>query len=126
MWEIVSTPLAPKAIGPYSQAVRSGQFLFLSGQIGLDPNTGTLKGTTIEEQTDQVLKNIDSILRAAGLSFPHLIKTTVFLTQLHEFSRFNQVYERYVTKPFPARSTIEVTKLPKDALVEIESIAFIS
>jgi 2-iminobutanoate/2-iminopropanoate deaminase len=121
----VSTPNAPKAIGPYSQAIACGGFLFLSGQIALDPATGTLKGAGVAEQTEQVMKNISAILVSRGLGLDHLIKTTVYLKSMGDFGIFNETYERFLKAPFPARATIEVSKLPKDALIEIEAVAYL-
>ncbi len=119
----VSTPKAPKAIGPYSQAMRVDKFLFLSGQIPLDPETGAIVGTTIEEQTERVLRNIEAILQAENLSWKNVVKTTVFIKDMNEFAKFNAIYEKALTAPFPARSTVEVARLPKDVKIEIETIA---
>jgi 2-iminobutanoate/2-iminopropanoate deaminase len=121
--EVVSTPLAPQAIGPYSQAVKVNGFLFLSGQIPLDPKTGTVVGSTIEAQTEQVFKNMIGILESQGMSLQHVVKTTVFITEMAEFPKLNEVYSKWMPSPFPARSTVEVSKLPKDVRVEIEAIA---
>ncbi len=121
----ISTQFAPQAIGPYSQGVRAGQFLFLSGQIPLSPETGLLKGNTIEEQSRQVLENISAILKSQGLEMNHIIKNTVFLTDLKHFAAFNAIYESYFDAPYPARTTVEVSQLPKAALIEIESVALI-
>ncbi len=119
----ISTALAPAAIGPYSQAVRVGNLVFLSGQIPLDPVSMKIVGTTIEEQTEQVLKNIRGLLEASNSSLNQVCKTTVFLKNMSEFARFNEVYAKHFRSPFPARSTVEVAELPKQVLVEIESIA---
>ena len=121
--EIVETKEAPAAIGPYSQAIRSGNLLFISGQISLSPQTGQVIGSSIESQTEQVMKNLSAILAGQGLDFGAVLKTTVYLLDLAEFPRFNEVYGRYVTVPYPARATIQVGRLPKDVLVEIEAIA---
>ena len=119
----IQTENAPKAIGPYSQAVRAGDFLYCSGQVALDPKTGQVIGTAIVQQTEQVLKNIRGILESQGLNSGKIVKTTVFLKNMGDFSAFNEIYETFFTPPFPARSTVEVARLPKDVLVEIEVIA---
>lgn len=121
---VISTDKAPGAIGPYSQAVRVGNFLFLSGQIPLDPKTGTVVEGGIEPQAERVLKNVEGVLGSEGLDFSHLVKTTIFIKDMNEFSKVNEVYARYVTSPHPARSTVEVARLPKDVKIEIEAIAF--
>ncbi len=121
--EPIATKDAPAAIGPYSQAIRFGQFLFMSGQIPLDPASGTIVGATVEEQTEQVMKNLSGVLKSQNLNLSHLAKTTVFLKNMGDFAKFNGVYEKHLKAPFPARATIEVARLPKDALVEIEGIA---
>jgi 2-iminobutanoate/2-iminopropanoate deaminase len=123
MKEIISTSEAPGAIGPYSQAVRSGSFLFCSGQIPLDPKSGELVQGDIAAQTQRVLNNIAAILRAEGLSFDHVVKTTIFLTNLGDFQIVNKIYGSYFKQDPPARSTIQVAALPKGANVEIEVIA---
>jgi 2-iminobutanoate/2-iminopropanoate deaminase len=127
MWERrvhpVSTPNAPAAIGPYSQAVRAGGFLFVSGQIPLDPATGTLIQGDIAAQTHRVLRNLAAILEAAGTSFDHVTKTTVYLTDLSEFAAMNEVYATYFPSPAPARATIQAARLPRDVRVEIDLIA---
>ena len=119
----VATDKAPQAIGPYSQAVQAGGFLFCSGQIPLDPATGELKGSGIGEQTEQVLDNIAAILGAAGLTFADVVKTTIFLVDLSHFATVNEVYGRRFAAAPPARSTLEVSGLPRGALVEIEVVA---
>lgn len=119
----VVTKKAPGAIGPYSQAVRVGNFLFCSGQIPLDPETGTIVGDTIETQTEQVMKNVHGLLESEGLNANHMVKTTVFLKNMGEFPKFNETYQKYVQNPYPARSTVEVARLPKDVMVEVECIA---
>jgi 2-iminobutanoate/2-iminopropanoate deaminase len=124
--EAISTTEAPQAIGPYSQAVKAQGFLFVSGQIPLDPKTGTVVGTTIEAQTEQVMKNLIAILTSQKLGLEHVVKTTVFITNMGEFPRFNEVYAKYMKNPYPARATVEVGKLPKDVLVEIEAIAVLA
>lgn len=122
----VSTPEAPAAIGPYSQAVRVGDMLFTSGQIPIDPKTGSFVPGGIVEQTTQVLDNLKAVLAHAGLDMIHVVKTTVFLKDLKDFAEMNEVYARYLAPAGvvpPARSTVQVAALPKDALVEIELIA---
>jgi len=123
MKQIVTSAKAPSAVGPYSQAVQAGEFLFLAGQIPLDPVSGDITGTTAAAQTEQVLKNIYAVLQAGGCSFSDVVKTTVFLTDLKDFAEMNEVYEHYFGEEFPARSTIQVAALPRSALVEIEVIA---
>jgi 2-iminobutanoate/2-iminopropanoate deaminase len=125
MRDVVLTDRGPKPIGPYSQAVRANGFLFLSGQIALHPKTGEISGAGIAEQTERVLENIKGIVEAAGSKMPHVVKTTVFLKNMNDFAAMNQVYARYFTAAPPARSTVEVARLPKDALVEIEVTAVI-
>jgi len=122
----IATEKAPKAIGPYSQAIRLGDLLFCSGQIPLDPQSGNVVGATIEEQTERVLHNIQGVLSSQGLTLAHVAKTTVFLKDMGEFTRFNEIYGKYFTAPFPARSTVEVARLPKDVKVEIEVLAYFS
>jgi 2-iminobutanoate/2-iminopropanoate deaminase len=121
--QIVATGLAPKAVGPYSQAVWAGELLFCSGQIPLDPATGRLTAGGIAEQTARVLENLKALLQSQGLDLDHVVKTTVFLTDLNHFPAMNEVYARYFPTDPPARSTVQVSRLPKDALVEIEAIA---
>jgi 2-iminobutanoate/2-iminopropanoate deaminase len=125
MRDVVLTDRGPKPIGPYSQAVRANGFLFLSGQIALDPKTGEISAAGIAEQTERVLENIKGIVEAAGSKMPHVVKTTVFLKNMNDFAAMNEVYARYFTAAPPARSTVEVARLPKDALVEIEVMAVI-
>ena len=119
----VQTSAAPSAIGPYSQAIRIGDFLYTSGQIAFNPDTMEMMNGEIEEQTERVLKSIEAILKADGLSLTHVIKTTVYLTDLGEFSRMNQVYEKFFDKTKPARACVQVAALPKGAKVEIDAIA---
>ena len=123
MREAVSTPDAPAAIGPYSQAIRSGHLLFVSGQIPLDPASGTLVTGSIADQTERVLQNLGAILRAAGGSFDKVVKTTVYLADMSEFAAMNEVYGRYFPSPAPARATIQAARLPRDVRVEIDLIA---
>lgn len=119
----ISTPNAPAAIGPYSQGNIVGGLLFASGQIALDPQTGELVGTTIEEQTAQVMKNVGALLAAAGTDFDHVVKTTCFLDDMDDFAAFNAEYAKSFGEVRPARSAVAVEKLPKGALVEVEVIA---
>ena len=119
----VNTTEAPEAIGPYSQAIRIGDFLYTSGQISLDPKTMEMITGNIELETEKVLQNIEAILSAEGLNFGHVIKTTVYLTDLSEFTRMNQVYEKFFSNTKPARACVQVAALPKSAKVEIDAIA---
>ncbi len=121
--QTISTKFAPAAIGPYSQAIISGNLLFTAGQIPLVPETMTLQDGSIEDQTRQVLKNLDAILTAAGTDWSRVIKTTVFLTDLGDFGVMNAVYEAHLAPAKPARSTVQVAALPKGARVEIELVA---
>ena len=123
--EVIFTEKAPKAIGPYSQAVKSGNMLFISGQVPVNPITGELTGD-IKAQTRQVLENIKSILVAAGASATDIVKTTVFLKNLDDFNAMNEVYREYFPNDAPARSTIEISRIPRGSLVEIEAIAVIA
>lgn len=123
MSDVVLTDHGPKPIGPYSQAIRVNGFLYVSGQVALDPKTGALVGTSIQEQTERTLENVKSIVEAAGTKMAHVVKTTVFLKDLNDFAAMNEVYARYFPSTPPARSTVQVARLPKDALVEIEVIA---
>jgi len=119
----VHTENAPKAIGPYSQAITLGEFVFCSGQIPLDPQSMQIVGTEIETQTTQVLKNLEAVLKAAGSGLNRVVKTTVFLKNFNDFQTMNSVYEKAFGAHKPARSTVEVARLPRDVLVEIECIA---
>ena len=121
--KIITTSEAPAAIGPYSQAIRIGEFLYTSGQISLDPKSMELITGNIEVETERVLKNIEAILNADGLKLNNIIKTTVYLTDLSEFGRMNQVYEKFFVENKPARACVQVAALPKDAKVEIDAIA---
>jgi 2-iminobutanoate/2-iminopropanoate deaminase len=123
MKDIVNSDRGPKPIGPYSQAVKINGLLYLSGQIPLDPKTNEMVGGDIKAQTERVLENIKGILEAAGSNLHHVVKTTVFLKDMNEFPAMNEVYGKYFTIAHPARSTVQVTRLPKDASVEIEVIA---
>ena len=120
----IHTDKGPKPIGPYSQAVEAGNLVFVSGQLGLDPATMKLKGKTAAEQANQALWNIQAILEAAGLGMKDVVKTTILLKDLNEFPAVNQAYGEFFRGDFPARATYEVARLPMDALVEIEAIAF--
>ena len=119
----IQTTQAPSAIGPYSQAIRIGQFLYTSGQIALNPENMEMMNGGIEEETEWVLKNLEAILKADGISLAHVIKTTVYLTDLGEFARVNQVYEKFFGETKPARACVQVAALPKGAKVEIDAIA---
>lgn len=123
MKDVVLTDKGPKPIGPYSQAVKSGGFLFASGQVALDPRNNEFLSGDIRQQTERVLENIKAILEAGGVNLHHVVKTTVFLKDMNDFAAMNEVYGKYFTSAPPARSTVQVARLPKDALVEIEVIA---
>jgi 2-iminobutanoate/2-iminopropanoate deaminase len=123
MKQSISSPNAPKAIGPYSQAVRAGQLLFLSGQVPIDPATGQMIDGDIAAQTRRVFENLGAVLEAGGRSFADVVRTTVFLADMNDFAAMNEVYGQYFTEPFPARATVQVARLPKDARVEIDLIA---
>ena len=123
MKEQVSTNRAPKAIGPYSQAIKANGFVFASGQIGLDPETGQVVEGGIKEQTERVMKNIQAVLEAAGSSFAQVVRTTVYLAAMKDFSEMNEIYGSYFPAPPPARSTVEVSELPRAVRVEIDVIA---
>jgi 2-iminobutanoate/2-iminopropanoate deaminase len=123
MKQAVASPGAPKAIGPYSQAVRAGQLLFLSGQVALDPVTGQMVDGDITAQTRRVFENLGAVLDAGGRSFADVVRTTVFLADMGDFAAMNAVYGQYFKEPYPARATVQVARLPKDALVEIDLIA---
>ena len=123
MKQSISSPEAPKAIGPYSPAVRVGQLLFVSGQVPIDPATGNLVDGDITVQTRRVLDNIGALLTAAGLAFADVARTTIFLADMNDFTAVNEVYATYFSQPFPARATVQVARLPKDARVEIDVIA---
>ncbi|GAA8117923.1 RidA family protein [Helicobacter pylori] len=123
MKEVIHSALAPKAIGPYSQAIATNDLVFVSGQLGIDASTGEFKGTDIHSQTTQSMENIKAILKEAGLGMDSVVKTTILLKSLDDFSVVNEIYGSYFKEPYPARATFQVAKLPKDALVEIEAIA---
>ena len=123
MREAVQAPGAPAAIGPYSPAIRAGGLLFISGQIPLRPETGELVAGDVTAQTEQVMRNLAALLQAAGASFEHVVRTTVYLTDLNDFAAMNDVYARHVVAPAPARATVQVSRLPRDVKVEIDAIA---
>lgn len=123
MKEIIATDHAPRAIGPYSQAVRAGKMLFASGQIPIDPATGEFVAGGIAEQTEQVLKNLTAVFEAAGVGMNQIVKTTVFLVDMNDFTAMNEVYARFFGEAPPARATVQAARLPRDAKVEIEAIA---
>lgn len=120
--DIIATDRAPRAIGPYSQAVRAGNFLFASGQIPIDPATGEFVAGGIAEQTEQVLKNLTAVFEAAGMGLNQVVKTTVFLADMDDFTAMNEVYARFFEENPPARATVQAARLPRDARVEIEAI----
>ena len=121
--QAVATDNAPKAIGPYSQAVRAGNLLFVSGQVPIDPATGALIEGDIAAQTDRVMRNLSAILEAAGATMDHVVRCTVYLADMNDFAAMNDVYGSYFSQPAPARATIQAVRLPKDARVEIDVIA---
>ena len=123
MKEIIATDRAPRAIGPYSQAVRAGSVIFASGQIPIDPATGEFVAGGVAEQTEQVMRNLSAVLEAAGSSLNQIVKTTVFLADLNDFTAMNEVYGRFFAETPPARATVQAARLPRDARVEIEAIA---
>ena len=123
MREAVSSPGAPAAIGPYSAGVRAGNLLFLSGSIPLDPATGQVVPGDVTAQAIRVMENIAALLEASGATFGHVVKTTVFLADMSDFAAMNEVYAKYFTAPFPARSTVQVARLPRDVRLEIEVVA---
>jgi 2-iminobutanoate/2-iminopropanoate deaminase len=125
MFGPVTTPNAPGAIGPYSQAIRAGDFVFLSGQIPLNSGTGQLVAGGIVEQTHQVLKNLGAVLEAAGTSYAGVVKTTVYLADMGEFAAMNEIYGTYFSSPAPARATVQAARLPRDVRVEIDAIAYL-
>ncbi len=123
MKKVIHSTLAPKAIGPYSQAIATNNLVFVSGQLGIDASTGEFKGADIHSQTTQSMENIKAILKEAGLGMDSVVKTTILLKSLDDFAVVNGIYGSYFKEPYPARATFQVAKLPKDALVEIEAIA---
>ena len=125
MREAVSSPAAPRAIGPYSQAIKAGNLLFVSGQVPIDPATGNLVDGDIAAQTHRVFRNLEEILKAAGTSFDAVVRSTVYLLDMNDFATMNEVYGTYFSSPAPARATVQVARLPRDARVEIDVIAVI-
>jgi 2-iminobutanoate/2-iminopropanoate deaminase len=125
MKDIVTTELAPRAIGPYSQAVRAGDLIFASGQIPIDPATGEFVAGGVAEQTEQVLRNLTAVFEAAGVSMNQVVKTTVFLADMDDFTAMNEVYGRFFGAEPPARATVQAARLPRDARIEIEAIAVV-
>jgi 2-iminobutanoate/2-iminopropanoate deaminase len=123
MQEIIQTSKAPSPIGPYSQAIRGNGFIFISGQIPIEPGTGAVVGGDIAAQTRQVMKNLAAILEAAGSGLERIVKTTVFLANLEDFAQFNQVYGEFLGKARPARATVQVSRLPKEVLLQVDAIA---
>lgn len=123
--EVIATDQAPRAIGPYSQAIRAGNLLFCSGQIPIDPATGEFVSGGVAEQTEQVMRNLSEVLQAGQSSLKHVVKTTVFLADMDDFTAMNEVYGRFFGENPPARATVQAARLPRDAKVEIEAIAFI-
>ena len=123
MREVIATPNAPQAIGPYSQAIRANGLVFVSGQIPLDPSTGQLLEGGVAQQTERVLANLEAILKAAGSALDQVVRTTVYLKDMGEFAAMNEVYARFFPREAPARATVEVARLPKDVRVEIDCIA---
>lgn len=121
--EIINSAKAPAPIGPYNQAVRSGGFLFISGQIAIDQQSGELRTQNIEHETEMVMKNLEFILSQAGYNFTHVVKTSIFIRNMDDFARINDVYAKFMQEPYPARETVEVSKLPKNVNVEISMIA---
>jgi 2-iminobutanoate/2-iminopropanoate deaminase len=121
--QIIHTDLAPKAVGPYSQAVMTGNFLFCSGQIAIDPSSNEVLKVSVKDQTHRVMKNIEAVLKQAELNFGHIVKTTIFVTDMNDFATINEVYASYLQAPYPARSTVGVSALPKGVNVEIEVVA---
>jgi 2-iminobutanoate/2-iminopropanoate deaminase len=122
----VCTDLAPKAIGPYSQAIRAGELVFCSGQIGLDPTTGNLVSGGTAAETEQVMRNLQAVLAAAGCGLEQVVRTTIYLVDLNEFALVNEIYGRFLREPYPARATVGVAALPRGARVEIDAIALLS
>lgn len=125
MRNAVSTQKAPQAIGPYSQAIKANGFVFVSGQIAIEPESGNIIGGNVTDQTDRVMQNLSAILAAAGSGMERVVRSTVFLKSMTDFPAMNEVYGRYFAAPPPARSTVEVARLPKDVLVEIDVIAMV-
>lgn len=123
MKQPIASPLAPKPVGPYSAALRAGSLLFVSGQVPLDPATGRMVEGDIGVHTRRVLQNVGALLEAAGLSFAHVVRTTVFLADMNDFQAMNETYATFFSEPYPARSTVQAARLPRDARVEIDVVA---
>jgi len=121
--KVINTPTAPAPIGPYNQAILSGNMLFISGQVCIDPVSGQLKNKDVQEETHQVMHNLKAILTAAGMNFNNVVKTTIFITDMNRFAEVNEIYGKYFTSDFPARETVQVSALPKFVNVEISMIA---
>ncbi|QKS72879.1 RidA family protein [Paenalkalicoccus suaedae] len=119
----IKTTEAPGAIGPYSQAIDTGEFIYTSGQIGLDPATGEMVEGGVEAQAHRVMQNVEAVLRAGGVEMSNIVKTLIFLQDINDFAKVNEIYASYLSEPYPARSAVEVAKMPKGALVEVEVIA---
>jgi 2-iminobutanoate/2-iminopropanoate deaminase len=124
--QVISAPDAPKAMGAYSPAIKAGNLLFVSGQIPIDPASGALIDGDITAQTEQVMRNLGALLRAAGVGFEHVVRTTVFLADMNDFAAMNEVYSRHVAAPPPARATVQVARLPRDVKIEVDAIAVLS
>jgi 2-iminobutanoate/2-iminopropanoate deaminase len=125
MRQLITAPDAPKAMGAYSPAIKAGNLLFISGQIPIDPATGNLVTGDITAQADRAMRNVSALLRAAGIGFEHVVRTTVFLADMNDFAAMNDVYSRYIVDPAPARATVQVARLPRDVKIEIDAIAII-
>jgi 2-iminobutanoate/2-iminopropanoate deaminase len=123
--QLITAPDAPKAMGAYSPAIKAGNLLFISGQIPIDPATGNLVTGDITAQADRAMRNVSALLRAAGLGFEHVVRTTVFLADMNDFAAMNDVYSRYIVDPAPARATVQVARLPRDVRIEVDAIAVI-
>jgi 2-iminobutanoate/2-iminopropanoate deaminase len=124
--QVVTAPDAPKAMGAYSPAIKAGNLLFVSGQIPIDPTTGNLVHGDIAAQAEQVMRNLTALLRAAGVGFDHVVRTTVYLADMNDFAGMNEVYGRYIVDPPPARATVQVARLPRDVKIEVDAIAVFS
>lgn len=123
MFKAIKTDKAPSAIGPYSQGVTVDNMIFLSGQIPLDPTNGEVVEGGVQNQTEQVMKNIGKVLEEVGATYENVVKTTIFIKDMNQFAQINEIYKKYFKEPYPARSTVEVARLPKDVLIEVELIA---
>ena len=125
MRQLITAPDAPKAMGAYSPAIKAGNLLFISGQIPIDPASGNLVTGDITAQAERAMRNVSALLRAAGLGFEHVVRTTVFLADMNDFAAMNDVYSRYIVDPAPARATVQVARLPRDVKIEVDAIAVI-